>query len=107
MATASSRRFCRTWSKIPNLYNDYNFWLENYDTANQDGPFVARVPTFLCPDNPDIENVAAMHDAFPGQSLELRQSPLRRQLGWRPRFSGRGGQRLPPNAATGQPWPVG
>ena len=41
------------------VYNAYNFWLENYDITNQTA-VRARVPTFVCPDNPNIDDVAAI-----------------------------------------------
>jgi Protein of unknown function (DUF1559)/WD40-like Beta Propeller Repeat len=40
------------------LYNAYNFDLENWHEAN--GTVVqTKVSTFLCPDNPNVENIAA------------------------------------------------
>jgi len=40
------------------LFNAYNFWLENWHIANHTVVGTA-VTTYLCPDNPDVQNVPA------------------------------------------------
>ncbi|MFI5456491.1 MAG: DUF1559 domain-containing protein [Isosphaerales bacterium] len=45
-------------------YNAYNFDLENWHAANQTS-VTYRITTFLCPDNPNVENVPAGEVRFP------------------------------------------
>jgi len=46
------------------LYNSYNFSLENWRASNQTS-VTARITTFLCPDNPTVDNVPAGEVRFP------------------------------------------
>jgi prepilin-type N-terminal cleavage/methylation domain-containing protein len=52
------------------LYNGYNFDLENYAVDNQT-VVRSRVSTFLCPENPDVENIDARDVRFPDSRSSL------------------------------------
>ncbi len=89
--------------QIP-VYNDYNFWLENYDTANQT-PVRTGVPAFLCPDNPDIENVAAMDVRFPESRSSFAKAHYGANWGGGHGPGGVSGyRRTPPPGSSRGPW---
>ena len=50
-------------AEVP-VYNGYNFSLEDWHTSNQTS-VMTQITTFLCPDNPNIENVPAGEVRFP------------------------------------------
>jgi len=55
------------------VYNSYNFSLENWHTSNQTA-VMTRITTFLCPDNPNVDNVPAGEVRFPESRSTFAQT---------------------------------
>jgi len=55
------------------VFNGYNFWLENWHTSNQTSVMI-RITTFLCPDNPNVDNVPAGEVRFPESRSTFAQT---------------------------------
>jgi prepilin-type processing-associated H-X9-DG protein len=88
------------------LYNGYNFWDENYQIANQTA-VRTRVETFLCPDNPDIENVPAAEVRYPeSRSVFAKAHYGANWGGGRSRWGEASGgyRRTPPRSGFRGPW---
>ena len=91
--------------QIP-LYNGYNFWMENYDISNQTA-VRTRVLTFLCPDNPNIENVAATDVRFPESRSSFAKAHFGANWGGGRGFRAEPGssyRRTPPQGGIRGPW---
>jgi prepilin-type N-terminal cleavage/methylation domain-containing protein len=88
------------------IYNSYNFWLENYDDTNQTSVRI-RVPSFLCPDNPNVENVAAVDVRFPDSRSSFAKTHFGANWGGGRGFRGDAGsgyrRTLRPGSSRG-PW---
>jgi prepilin-type N-terminal cleavage/methylation domain-containing protein len=88
------------------LYNGYNFDLENYGVANQTG-VRSRVSTFLCPDNPDVENVDARDVRFPDSRSSFAKVHYGANWGGGRGFRGEAGsgyRRTPAPGNSHGPW---
>ena len=55
------------------VYNSYNFSLENWHASNQTS-VMTRITAFLCPDNPNVENVPAGEVRFPESRSTFAQT---------------------------------
>jgi len=55
------------------VFNGYNFWLENWHASNQTS-VMTRITTFLCPDNPNVDNVPAGEVRFPESRSTFAQT---------------------------------
>ena len=88
------------------VYNAYNFWLENYDITNQTA-VRARVPTFVCPDNPNIDDVAAIDVRFPDSRSTFAKNHYGANWGGGRGFRGEAGsgyRRTPAPGSSRGPW---
>ena len=88
------------------LYNCYNFDLENYDITNQTA-VRARVPTFVCPDNPNIDDVAAIDVRFPDSRSTFAKNHYGANWGGGRGFRGEAGsgyRRTPAPGSSRGPW---
>jgi prepilin-type processing-associated H-X9-DG protein len=88
------------------VYNAYNFGLENYDITNQTA-VGARVSTFVCPDNPNIDNVAAIDVRFPDSRSSFAKTHYGANWGGGRGIrgeAGRGYRRTPPPGGSRGPW---
>jgi type II secretory pathway pseudopilin PulG len=92
------------------LYNDYNFDLENYGIDNQTS-VRARVSTFLCPDNPSVQNVAAIDVRFPESRSTFAKTHYGANWGGGGRGfrgdAGNGYRRTPPPGSSRALWGEG
>jgi prepilin-type N-terminal cleavage/methylation domain-containing protein/prepilin-type processing-associated H-X9-DG protein len=90
--------------QIP-LFNSYNFHLENYGIENQTS-VRARVSTFLCPDNPNIQNVVAIDVRFPESRSSFAKGHYGANWGGGRGFGGDAGngyRRTPPPGSSRGP----
>jgi type II secretory pathway pseudopilin PulG len=55
------------------VYNSYNFSLENWHATNQTS-VMTRMTAFLCPDNPNVDNVPASEVRFPESRSTFAQT---------------------------------
>ncbi len=88
------------------LFNGYNFWLENWHGANQT-VVGSAVKVYLCPDNPDIQNVAAGEVRFAeSKSVFAKGHYGVNWGGGREGWNHGGGvyRRLPPKPGARGPW---
>jgi type II secretory pathway pseudopilin PulG len=87
------------------IYNEYNFWLENYDVTNLTA-VRTRVSTLLCPDNPNVENVAAIDVRFPDSRSSFAKNHYGANWGGGHGFRGasNGYRRTPPPGDSRGPW---
>jgi prepilin-type N-terminal cleavage/methylation domain-containing protein/prepilin-type processing-associated H-X9-DG protein len=88
------------------LFNAYNFWLENWHVANHT-VVGTHVKNFLCPDNPDVENIPAGDVRFPEPKTVFAKGHYGANWGgghegWN---QGTGTyRRLPPKGGARGPW---
>jgi type II secretory pathway pseudopilin PulG len=88
------------------LYNGYNFDLENYAVDNQT-VVRSRVSTFLCPENPDVENFDARDVRFPDSRSSFAKAHYGANWGGGRGFRGEAGsgyRRTPPQGDSRGPW---
>ena len=88
------------------LYNNYNFWVENYDIANQTA-VGSRVSNLLCPENPTVENIAAIEVRFPDSRSSFANTHYGANWGGGRGFRGEAGsgyRRTPPPGGGRGPW---
>ena len=88
------------------IYNGYNFWLENYDVTNQTD-VRSRVSTFLCPDNANAENVAAIDVRFPDSRSSFAKTHYGANWGGGRGLRAEAGSsyhRTPPQGGIRGPW---
>jgi prepilin-type N-terminal cleavage/methylation domain-containing protein/prepilin-type processing-associated H-X9-DG protein len=94
------------FEELAPLYNSYNFWLENWHAANHT-TVGTRVNNFLCPDNPNVENVPAGEVRFPEPKALFAKGHYGANWGgghegWN---QGTGSyRRLPPKGGARGPW---
>jgi prepilin-type N-terminal cleavage/methylation domain-containing protein/prepilin-type processing-associated H-X9-DG protein len=91
--------------QIP-LYNGYNFDLENYDVTNHTS-VRARVSTFLCPENPNVENIGAADVRFPESRASFAKAHYGANWGGGHGSrgeAGRGYRRTRPQGDSHGPW---
>jgi prepilin-type N-terminal cleavage/methylation domain-containing protein len=88
------------------IYNGVNFWLENYDVSNQTD-VMTRVSAYLCPDNPNVENVAAIDLRFPDSRSSFAKTHYGANWGGGHGLRGEassGYRRTPPPGPNRGPW---
>jgi prepilin-type N-terminal cleavage/methylation domain-containing protein/prepilin-type processing-associated H-X9-DG protein len=88
------------------IYNDYNFWLENYDITNRTA-VGTRVSTLLCPDNSNIEDIDAKAVRFPDSRSSFAKAHYGANWGGGRGFRGEAGdgyRRTPPRGNGLGPW---
>ena len=91
------------------LFNGYNFWLENWHFTNYT-VVSTPVKAFLCPDNPDVENVPAADVRFGESKAVFAKGHY--GVNWGGGHDGwnQGGgayRRLPPQRGRAGPWGCG
>ena len=94
------------FEELAPLYNNYNFWLENWHSTNQT-VVRTQVKQYLCPENPDLENTPASEVRF-GESKAIF-AKAHYGVNWGGGHEGwnQGGgayRRLPPKGGARGPW---
>ena len=94
------------FAELASVYNGCNFYLENWDVANQTC-VGTKVNIFLCPDNPNVESVAASEVRFPESKTVFAKGHYGANWGGGHDGWNQGGgtyRRTPPKGNARGPW---